>query len=346
MKDTITELAASALNMTCRLPDGPLKSSARIFPFAAGGSNRYFFRLSDDSRSAVALIEPGGGKSFQAYVRIGTFLNRNGVAVPEFYAFDFIRGILIMEDLGDLSLEKTVKNNDSDGLIPLYRDCLDMLTYLQTSVTDKMRKDNILREKVFGEEQFLAETEYFETEFLSRFMPAEPPESWKEEKSRLARSLGAEEKVFMHRDFQSRNIIINNKEPRLIDFQTACRGPGIYDVASLLTDPYVILSESTVRILFDYYCQGMSGGNALNSRGCDRMLELFAMAGLQRNLQALAAFAKLGYGEGKKHFIRSIPSALQVLKREAENTASFPAVREIAFTVLEKISREQPPEMY
>jgi len=90
----------------------------------------------------------------------------------------------------------------------------------------------------------------------------------------------------------------------------------------------------------------MSEGGALEGETYRRTLELFGMAGLQRNLQALAAFAKLGYGDGKKRFIKSIPAGLGILKRESEKTGSFPAAGEIASRILEKIDREKPPEMY
>lgn len=338
IEETITELAASALKMTHRMPQGALSSSARIFPFAAGGSNRYFFRLSDDTRSAVAMIEPGGGRQFDDYVSIGKFLFRHGVRVPEFYFFDSRKGVIIMEDLGDLSLEITAKNSDIENVIPLYKECMDELCLLQTTVTSKMEEENLLEDKFFGERELLGETEYFVREFAARFIPGELPPSWEAERRRLAEIISKEKPVFMHRDFQSRNIIVNNREPRLIDFQTAYRGPGVYDAASILYDPYVSLPSSSVDELSSYLFERLEESGAVEAKSYENYIELLDGAAIQRNLQALAAFAKLGYEDGKKQFVKSIIPGLEMIRRETENNGNYPGIRETALRALDKIS--------
>ena len=339
----MTELAAFALKMTTRMPGGQLKASARITPFSKGGSNRYFFRLSDDRRSAAALVEPGAGREFENYISIGNFLWSNGIGVPEFYSIDRVRGIIVMEDLGDLSLEIVVKKSSSDKTIPLYKACLDLLYELQTGVTDNLKEEELLSDKIFDKNTLLAETDYFEREFLSIFQSGVIPKGWKKEKRKLAGILSSQPRVFMHRDFQSRNIIIKNNRPRIIDFQTAYLGPGIYDTVSLLKDPYVPLADPARDSLLEYFYNKLKEKNAHNTMSFEEFSQLFATAGIQRNLQALAAFAKLGYRDGKKVFLKSIPAGLRLLEEGAGMNNSYPAIKDMATRLRNLIKDKKHP---
>ena len=338
--NNMPELAALALKMTTHIPGGQLATSARITPFSDGGSNRYFFRISDGRRSAVALIEPGAGPGFENYISIGSFLWNNKIGVPEFYSIDRERGIIVMEDLGDLSLELIVKKSNSGKIIQLYKACLDVLCELQTDITAKLEKGEMLHVKIFDKNRFLAETDYFEREFLARFQPREIPKKWKKEKEKLADALSSQPRVFMHRDFQSRNIIIDKNKPRIIDFQTAHLGPGIYDTVSLLKDPYVSISNTIRESLLEYFYNKLKERNAQNTMSYDEFTQLYATAGIQRNLQALAAFAKLGYRDGKKIFLKSIPAGLRLLEEGAEMSKSYPAIKDMA-TRLRNIIRDK-----
>jgi aminoglycoside/choline kinase family phosphotransferase len=193
-----------------------------------------------------------------------------------------------------------------------------------------LEKGNFLHGKVFDKNRFLEETDYFEREFLARFQPGEIPKKWKGEKEKLADTLSSQPRVFMHRDFQSRNIIINKNKPRIIDFQTAHLGPGIYDTVSLLKDPYVSLSNTTRESLLEYFYNKLKERSEHNTMSYEEFKRLYATAGIQRNLQALAAFAKLGYRDGKKVFLKSIPAGLQLLEEGAEMSKSYPAIKDMA----------------
>ncbi|MDZ7861069.1 MAG: phosphotransferase [Candidatus Krumholzibacteriota bacterium] len=341
--DTITELAAYSLKMAARLPGGPLNASARVIPFSKSGSNRYFFRLSDGNRSAVALIDPRPDGEFEDYISIGKFLWRNGIGVPEFYSVDRERGIVVMEDLGDLSLEITVKKDNTDKIMPLYKRCLDLLCELQTDITSAIKEENMLSGKLFDKNRLLSETSYFEDEFLTRFQSYRIPKGWKNEKEKLAEIISSQPLVFMHRDFQSRNIIIEKNKPRIIDFQTAHLGPGMYDTVSLLKDPYVSLSEHDRRSLLAYLYNILEERGAHNRMSYEEFISLFVTTGIQRNLQTLAAFAKLGYSDGKKLFLESIPAGLRLLEEGAGVNNSYPAIEEMAKDLLTIVESENTP---
>lgn len=336
MNANIAKLVADALKMTSTIPGGVLNSSARAVPFTAGGSRRYFLRLSDGERSVVALIEPSNRAGLQRYYDIGTFLRENGIGAPEIYTFNIDRGILLMEDLGDCTLEKLwIRGN---GIKSIYKSCIDLLCRLQTEVTVEAKQGGSPSLSVFGKEEFLEETDYFEREFMGRFKPEISLPDWERERNKLAEKLSSAPCVFMHRDFQSRNIIIREGRPRLIDFQTSFLGPSFYDAASLLKDPYVSLPPETVEELLEYYYRSLSDQNGQQGYPFDQFRDMFTTAGIQRNLQALAAYAKLGFGDGKGKFLRSIRPALVLLERGARESGSYPAVQGMAESFLNQIS--------
>jgi hypothetical protein len=121
----------------------------------------------------------------------------------------------------------------------------------------------------------------------------------------IAGSLAELPRVLVHRDFQSQNILMRNGQAYLIDFQGMRPGLAQYDLASLLYDPYVDLSEAERHELLEHYCRQTPGADFL------RTLKLCAM---QRLMQALGAYGFLGLVKGHTHFLDHIPKAVNSLR--------------------------------
>jgi aminoglycoside/choline kinase family phosphotransferase len=129
----------------------------------------------------------------------------------------------------------------------------------------------------------------------------------------------------VHRDFQSQNIIVRNGQAYLIDFQGMRPGLAEYDLASLLYDPYVDLTEAERAELMAYYCgRQLENGITINGE-FDLKLRLCAM---QRLMQALGAYGFLGLVKGHKHFLQYIPNALRSLRGVVANINNLHALRE------------------
>ena len=124
------------------------------------------------------------------------------------------------------------------------------------------------------------------------------------------------EPLFLHRDFQSRNIMIKDDQVRIIDFQAGRIGPPGYDIASLLIDPYAGLSSRQQDDLFSYYLDRISTYNGLDS---NRIKSSYPYLALQRNLQIIGAFAFLS-GKKRKVFFNQflLPSLIMLQNRLAE----------------------------
>ncbi len=320
-----------------RTPGAGFSRDASMTRITGGGSDRHFLRVEEDGLSAVVLVQPGGGPEFERYVRIGDFLRDNGVAVPLFYFVD-PAGVIVMEDLGDIHLVDALEEVDAARELAFYRDCVDILLRLRTSVTAAERESGILGGMEFSLEVLLGETDYFAAEFVGEYARARLPEGWERERRELAAALASRPRIFMHRDFQSRNIMVKDGSLRIVDFQTAHRGPWMYDVASLLKDPYHPVDPGTRKtLLMELYYRSREEG--IESGGFDEFHDRFVTAGIQRNMQALAAFAHLGLRKGKREFLSFIEPGLMLLEEGLEESGRFPVTARFVSSMREKIGK-------
>lgn len=320
-----------------RMPGGGFSRNASISEMPRGGSDRHFLRVEEDGLSAVVLVQSGGGPEFERYVRIGDFLRENGIAVPGFYYVD-AGGVVVMEDLGDIHLVDALEGADPPAELAFYRDCIDILFRLQSPVTVKERETGFLGDMVFSEEILLGETDYFAREFVGNFTGAEIPQGWDEERRSLATELASHPPVFMHRDFQSKNIMVKDGTLRVVDFQTAHRGPGMYDVASLLKDPYHPVEPGTRKTLLMELYYKFTGDGPEPEGGFEAFNDRFILAGIQRNMQALAAFAFLGLKKDKKEFLEFIDPGLTLLEEGLADSGRFPVTSGLVSSIREKIN--------
>jgi aminoglycoside/choline kinase family phosphotransferase len=326
----------AAVTLSRAMPGGAFTGGAVASSITRGGSDRTFHRISEGDRTAVLLVDRGG--EIGAYLRIDRFLRDCGVGVPEIYGSDENRGLLLMEDLGSLHLDKALQDASPDEEISRYRECIGMLVSFQTTVTAKMFEENLLSGRLFDGKTLLGETEYFEREFIGRFCPVELDEDWERERTHLAEFLSRQPPVFMHRDLQSRNLLIKDGRLRLVDFQTAHRGPGLYDAASLLKDPYHPLSaERRIELLAELHRRLEEEG--LAPGGFEGFREAFVLAGIQRNLQALAAFVRLGLAKGKKEFLESIPAGLDLLEEGIDESGRFPSMKRMVGGIKKRLEK-------
>ncbi len=307
----------------------PPSEPTRVKRLTGGGSRRMFYRFGYRSQSVVVLIQPEGGPEFERYVRVGNFLRDHRAGTPEFYGMDRGRGILVMEDLGDIHLQDALAGCTRRERIRLYHECIRILVKFQTTITTAMMNSGLLKKYPFDFSKLMDETEYFRREFMENLCHMEPEPGWEEERNKLAKALSQITPVFMHRDFQSKNIMLKEGRIRIIDFQTAHRGPGIYDAAALLKDPYYPLPPDEVEEILKRLHSVLSKAGI----PCDDFRsyqQLLTWAGIQRNLQALAAFAKLGYREDQREFLRYIPAGLKLLRRGIGEAGNFPVLERMA----------------
>ena len=140
----------------------------------------------------------------------------------------------------------------------------------------------------------------------------------------------------MHRDFQSRNIMIKNDQLYFIDFQASRMGPIQYDLASLLIDPYVQLPQDIQTRLLGYCVEKLQADMNLNA---DNFCRCYRYCRLTRNLQILGAFGYLSRVKKKAHFEKYIPAALGTLEKMLSDEVGreFPELKKLVKKIFQTI---------
>jgi aminoglycoside/choline kinase family phosphotransferase len=234
--------------------------------------------------------------------------------VPKIYFHDPAEGLVWIEDLGESDLYSYRRES---WLVrrAFYESALDQIVTLHSlaeSVCVEM-KEHLPAE--FNATLYVWEQNYFFENCLGRYLGVDEAQ-WRKLAAlpalrKIADRLGRLPRVLVHRDFQSQNIIIRNSQAYLIDFQGMRPGLAEYDLASLLYDPYVDLTEAERAELIAYY-RGRQVENGMTINGnFDSKLRLCAM---QRLMQALGAYGFLGLVKGHKHFLKHIPAAMKSLR--------------------------------
>jgi N-acetylmuramate 1-kinase len=301
----------------------------KIRPIEKGGSDRKFYRIHCSAHQTLILVKYNlEREENRHYVQIAQFLRKHGIRVPEIYFHDPAEGLIWIEDLGERDL---CSYRDDSWLVrrAFYESALDEIVKLHgvpESVCIEM-KEHLPAE--FNAALYRWEQKYFFQNCLGRYFKVS--ESKRKELAGLpglreiARYLASLPRVLVHRDFQSQNIIIRNGQAYLIDFQGMRPGLAEYDLASLLYDPYVDLTEAERAELMAYY-RGRQLENGITINGeFDLKLRLCAM---QRLMQALGAYGFLGLVKGHKHFLHYIPNALRSLRAVVANINNLHALRE------------------
>ncbi len=315
----------------------------RFTKLKGDGSDRRWRRLTSGSRSLIMAdhgirgqSEPSQTTEAEAFIAIGRHLRRKGLPVPKIYLWDALAGLVFMEDLGDLHLQRFVhETNQTNQIFSLYQQVIDRIIALSI----KGRQDFDLAwtwQTTHYDQDLILEKEcrYFIDAFFNTYLGKQTDfDSLSDEFKTIAdNALQFGTIGFMHRDMQSRNIMVKDDKVWFIDFQGGRIGPLQYDLASLLIDPYVALSVEMQTRLLKYAFQGVSSCISV-----DR--ELFKHAyyhcALARNLQILGAFGFLAKVKKKRFFIHYIPIALHTLKNHLNSHQGkyFPKLKELVSTL-------------
>lgn len=291
-------------------------------PLCGDGSDRTYCRVSCYDHTMI-LSDHGitldqAGSEVAAFVAIGRHLYGKGLPVPEIYDADLFSGQVFLEDLGDMHLETIAQTGPADKMIRLYQSALDILARM--SVEGARGFDTAWTcQSTHYDHDLIVEREcrYFLSAFVNGVLGNQMPvDALDEEFSKLAkRALSKASTGFMHRDFQSRNIMVKDGRCYVIDFQGARIGPVEYDLASLLIDPYAGIDKDMQEQFLLYFLDRYSRYTQVDRQD---FMDTYGYVRITRNLQMLGAFGFLSRVKGKTAFEIHIPPAVKRLKRHVE----------------------------
>ena len=286
---------------------------------AGDGSDRLWYRITAAGASLIMVdhgIRTGSGtEEVDSFIRIGRHLSAKGVAVPAILVADPFAGLVFLEDLGDLHLQQMVLRNKADtgAILTLYRSIIDELIHMAFEGKNGFDPQWTWQTASYDHTVILEkECRYFVEAFLNGYLGMDVRyEMIQDAFGFLAERVAAcRDTGFMHRDMQSRNIMVHRNRCIIIDFQGGRIGPLQYDLASLLLDPYVALSPETVSTLYRYYVGRLPLRKDFDETDFRKGFETCCIT---RNLQILGAFGHLVGNKNKPFFDKYIPVALQTL---------------------------------
>ncbi|MDQ1329832.1 MAG: hypothetical protein QG578_94 [Thermodesulfobacteriota bacterium] len=305
------------------------------------GSDRRWSRLSSEKYSLI-LADHGIKKELSAteadsFIAIGIHLHDRGLPVPEIILHDSFSGLVFLEDLGDMNFQTVILGAKSQSeIISWYKTVIDLLIKMSLDGGSGFDVSWTYQTPCYTEELILEkECRYFTDAFLKGYLNKDIDFNEYENEFRViaSRALEYQVKGFMHRDMQSRNIMVKEGGIYFIDFQGGRLGPVQYDLASLLIDPYVGL-PSGVRSELAGYCAGRISSPA--GIKADDFLQSFRYCSITRNLQILGAFGYLTRVKWKPFFEKYIPAALKSLKESLETPEGkdFPKLKSLIDNLL------------
>jgi aminoglycoside/choline kinase family phosphotransferase/dTDP-glucose pyrophosphorylase len=310
------------------------------------GSDRRWYRLASGRRTLImadhGIREDDGCQEVDAYVSIGRHLHTHGVPVPAIYLYDHCSGLVFVEDVGDQHLQRMAGRLDEAGQVRCYREVIDQ--WLAMAMEGGRGFDPLWTcQSTHYDRRIILQREcrYFIEAFVRNYLGWELTyDECAAEFENLARLIDRNSiPGFLHRDFQSRNIMVQDQQVVFIDFQGGRLGPIQYDLASLLIDPYAGLTAAVQEQLLAY---GASRLSARYGADLEKFKKGYGLCAVSRNLQILGAFAFLSREKGKRQFEAYIPSAVDSLVRNISRAPmDLPRLNEAACRIKAHLEQKQ-----
>lgn len=308
-----------------------------------GASIRRYHRIALEGGDAPTLIvmelgdnplkseeaAKGAAPTELPFINVQRYLARAGASVPTIHRYDSERGLLYLEDLGDITFESRVLDANDEVRARYYRQAIDQLVTLQRFAADHPDRDCVAFSRGFDYELLKWELDHFREYGMEAqgFAPSASERAELEKIfARIAEELAAAPRGFVHRDYQSRNLMVQDTVDgprlRIIDFQDALLGSRAYDLVGLLRDSYVALSPTLLDNLVAHYV-ARAGADA-SSFG-----RLFDLQVVQRKLKDAGRFVFIDRVKHNPSFLVHIPNSLAYVARSLSRLPELADLREI-----------------
>jgi aminoglycoside/choline kinase family phosphotransferase len=337
---TLPDRTLVAATVEARLPvEGQFKA---LTPLAGDASNRRYFRIELTGAAARSVIlmqlaEPEAFKQSEEavsgtahhvtelpFLNILSHLSKAGVSVPRLYHYDQPAGLLYLEDFGDLTLSEACREASAADLEAHYTQAVDALVHMQSKATSPADPHCLAFHRSFDVPLLMWEFDHFlEYGIEARQGTPMHDEGRREIRGgfeKIAELLAGQPRVFVHRDYHSRNLMVDGARLGVIDFQDALMGPATYDLASLLRDAYIELDEALIDRLINRYLDQLAAHRRVWTNR-EAFRRLFDFTSIQRNLKAAGRFVYIDRVKGNPKFLADIPRTLNYVRR---NLCKYP----------------------
>jgi aminoglycoside/choline kinase family phosphotransferase len=305
-------------------------TTTRIVPLTGDASDRRYYRIFAAERAPFVLglnAQPFDYDTLP-FVNVATLLAAMPVPIPTIIGHEDDLGILAMQDLGDVTLQAHLGAASPKEHAALYRQAVSFIHTLQRRGAELRDPKFIPYGVAFDVDKLTWEMDFFVKHFLEAyrgvvFAPADREEV-RAELGKIVAELAAEPRVLCHRDYHSRNLMLNGDKLFIIDFQDARLGPDTYDLASLLRDSYMDLTEDYVDELLAYFL-ALQG----RSNEAEQFRTRFDLMAVQRNFKALGTFGYQTTARQNPVYIQYMPRTLRYARENVFKYSRFARLREL-----------------
>lgn len=291
-----------------------------IAPLAGDASSRRYSRITKNGDSYVLMVwEAFADDGHYPFLNVRNHFAKHGVQVPQVIAKAPKLGLVLLEDLGDLTLERKFWENQNQVLaLPHYKQAVDELIKIHYLATNDSDAECVAFDVAFDTEKLLWEMNYGREHLLEKLCKVQLPEETKKSLHAIfvdiCSILHQEPKFICHRDYHSRNIMLKRGKARIIDFQDARMGPIQYDLVSLTHDSYVEINDSSRNeILEDYILKARAHRSTPIQR--DHFYSIFNLQTIQRCFKACGSFASFYNMREDTRYLKYLkPTLMRVAK--------------------------------
>ena len=274
------------------------------------------------------------------YINILNHLAQSGIAVPKLYDYHKSSGWLLLEDLGDRTMEQEISGKGRDIIQHYYEQAVDELIKIQIQGSRPGNKTCIVFGRAFDVPLLMWEFDHF-LEYGIPYYASRPmiPSDYKKIRApflKMAKELASLPRIFTHRDYHSRNLMIHHKRIWVLDFQDALMGPHVYDLASLLRDSYTVLDEKQVDSLLAYYLDRIKHPKG-QKQSPQAFRRLFDLMSIQRNLKAAGRFVYIHKVKNNPRFLSYIPQTLRYVQSNLDRYPELSIIRRILEPYLQEL---------
>jgi aminoglycoside/choline kinase family phosphotransferase len=282
-----------------------------IVPASEDAGFRRYFRVPINEASRIVMDAPPDREDCQPFLHVAGLFRAAGVHVPEVYAQDLAQGFLLLSDLGPTTYLDALSADNADQL---YQDAIDTLIRVQLASREGVLPD-------YSRELLTREVRLFPDWYLARHCAAVlTPELGADMErvfERVVEHNLRQPRVFVHRDYMPRNLMVSEPNPGVLDFQDAVYGPITYDVLSLLKDAFLSWEEERVLDWVIRYWEKARRASLPVNTDFAAFYRDFEWMGVQRHLKVLGIFARLNYRDGKPRYLADTPRFVAYVRQVA-----------------------------
>jgi len=299
----------------------------KVYSLAGDASNRRYYRVLKEQQSWVLMSwEPFVSNNYP-FLSVLNHFAKHKVRVPQVIDMSEKEGLVLLEDLGDLTLERKFwESQNHETSMPFYKQAIDEIIKIHY-LTTADKTDCTAFKMQFDTEKLLWEMNYGKTNLIEGICNFQLNEKLNQEITKIFTAIcdriHQEPKFIAHRDYHSRNLMIKFDEIRVIDFQDARLGAIQYDLVSLIRDSYVNMNDEMANTLINYYLE--KAADYLPKDFSKEHFDLiYEIQTIQRCFKACGSFASFYQARNDKRYLKYIT---HTLKRVLKSLTLFPEYR-------------------